>query len=203
MTFEARTFPPEQVILRLLQAVEAHGYGPVNRTHLVKLVYLTDYIYAQHTGSTLTGFRYSWDNYGPNALGNRIVKSADVLDSAGLISIHETYTPYGSSKFLYRIVEGVGVPPIDGLEERVIEEVARTYGAMDWKAVVEASKQTEPVLAASQGDILKFEGLRESTQAIFREIERRKREGRYRRGGKRLSLGGVKLRYNLAASSAT
>lgn len=58
----------QRVIHRLLQLAGTD----IHRTKLVKLIYFTDFIYHQHKGHTLTGLKYTWEKFGPNAVSNRI-----------------------------------------------------------------------------------------------------------------------------------
>jgi len=189
----ARTFPPEHVIFRLLQRIRENGGKPITRTHLVKLVYLADYMYARHTGRTMTGFEYMWDNYGPNAVGNQIVKRADQLDQTGAIQIVETLTSMGNSKFLYRASEGASTPGLDSLADRIIDEAAQAYGTLDWKDVVAISKRTEPMRKAKQGDLLDLSPNQDLLQEVGVLSEQIAKEPPRR--GQLVSLRDLKARY--------
>jgi hypothetical protein len=144
------------VILRVLQEAQARGGRQMYRTALVKLVYLVDYIYAEHTGHTLTGFDYIWDDHGPNARGNEIVKQADRLESPQRkIEIDKGVTPSGNPKWSYRVREGIETVSLrDQLGERIVRDVIMTYGNLNWSDIVKASKSTRPVLRAKPGDPL-------------------------------------------------
>ena len=148
--------PPEAVILRVLQEANERSNRPIYRTALVKLVYLIDYIYAQHTGRTLTGFDYKWDNHGPNAVGNKIVKHADKLEfPQQKIQIDRGLTPSGNLKYMYRLNAEVTQAEIgDELGEQVIRDVIMAYGHLNFAAIVKAAKATSPVLRAKPGDRL-------------------------------------------------
>lgn len=147
---------PDEVILRVLQEAEARGGRQIYRTALVKLVYLVDYIYAEHTGHTLTGLDYIWDDHGPNARGNEIVKRADRLESPQRkIEIDKGVTPSGNPKWSYRVREGVATLPLkDELGERIVRDVIATHGNLNWSDIVKASKSTRPVLRSKPGDPL-------------------------------------------------
>lgn len=150
------TISSDDVILRVLQEAQRRGGRPIYRTALVKLVYLVDYIYAQHTGRTLTGFEYVWDDYGPNAAGNKIVKRADNIHSAkGRINIDKGLTPSGNPKYQYCLTTEAGHFELaDELAERIIEDVMMTYGNLNWSDIVKAAKETPPVKRARPGDRL-------------------------------------------------
>ena len=53
----------EAVLLGILSTVPQRF---VLRTMMVKLTYMLDVYACEHTGDQVTGFSYSWDNYGPN-----------------------------------------------------------------------------------------------------------------------------------------
>jgi Protein of unknown function (DUF4065) len=177
------SFPPERVILRLLQQVKKRVGKPIHRTHLVKLVYLTDYIYSQHTGRTLTGYQYVRDHFGPNAVGNQIVKRADLLDLIGAIRIEEAQNPSGSFKFLYEATGTEENSALDVLSERIIGDVVEQYGGLDWHAAVAASKRTLPFKEAKPGELLKFPPPSSEVREIGEEIDRRRAAGIYNNPG--------------------
>ena len=175
------TVSPERVILRVLQEAGQSLNRPITRTELVKLVYLVDYFYAQHTeGQTLSGLRYFWDNHGPNAIGNEIVKRADVMElMEGTIQSYEAVTSMGNSKFLYQAKDDSAVQPIDaGLAESVISEVVRSCGPLGWKGLTALSKRTRPMRGISQGDWLDLTPDPRNRQ-VFEIIRARIEQGAY------------------------
>ncbi len=189
---------PEQVILRVLDEVLIQHGRAIHRTELVKLIYFVDYIYSQHAGRTLTGFSYIWDNYGPNATYNNIVKASDVLSWQGLVRIQERLTPSGNSKFLYEVGRpGNAVPLGDRLGELVIREVVEKYGNIGWREIVKASKRTRPFKKARPGDEL---DLSPSPQVdrVLRLVSTRVREGSYEDEGEGVSIEELKARYGLS-----
>ena len=152
---EPVSLPVDAVILRILRETQSGYARPIYRTALVKLVYLVDYFYAQHVGRTLTGLDYFWDDHGPNAVSNKIVKRADGLQSpAGPIEIEKGVTPSGNPKYLYRLTREAEPSRLDDLGERIIHDVVMTYGSLNWKAIVKAAKATRPILRAKRGDRL-------------------------------------------------
>ena len=192
------TVAPERVILSILDSVAREHGRPIHRTELVKLVYFVDYIYAQHTGRTLTGFHYVWDNYGPNAAHNDIVKTSDVLSLRGLVRVQESLTPFGNSKFLYALEDSVQVEPLpDELGQRIMAEVVAKYGNVGWKEIVKASKRTKPFKKARPGDEL---DLSPSPQVdrVLRLVTTRVRDGSYEDEGEGVSIEELKARYGLS-----
>jgi hypothetical protein len=189
---------PEDVILRVLQEAQQRGGRPVYRTALVKLVYLVDYIYAQHTGRTLTGFDYVWDDYGPNALGNKIVKRADKLHSArGVINIDKGLTPSGNPKYQYRLkTEDRQVELDDELGDRIIKDVIMAYGNLNWAAIVRAAKATPPVMQAKPGDRLDLVPDSDKQRRLAR-LQAVLAEREYEAGRPSVSIRELKARYGL------
>jgi hypothetical protein len=181
----AMTVAPERVILRVLQEARRVPGRPITRTELVKLVYMVDYLYAQHmSGQTLSGLDYWWDNHGPNAIGNAIVKRADWMElEHGSIRSWEGVTPFGNSKFLYEAGEDMPVEPIDeGLAEAIIVEVLANYGHLGWKRLTAVAKQTRPVREREQGDRLDLRPTGQINE-IYDMIRAHMAEGAYERLG--------------------
>ena len=185
------------VILRVLQEARESGTRPVYRTALVKLVYLVDYVYAQHLGHTLTGLDYLWDDYGPNAAGNQIVIRADRLQSTGAIQIDKGFTPSGNQRYVYRFAGDTDVSLGDDLGEQVIRDTVRTYGSLNWSAIVKAAKETRPVVRAKKGDRL---DLSRDPQAERRlaQVAATLESRSYDVGGPGASISELKARYGLA-----
>ena len=186
---------PTDVILRVLQ----NAQRPVYRTALVKLIYLVDYVYAQHAGRTLTGFDYIWDSHGPNAFGNEIVKQADLLESLDeRIEIERGVTPSGGPKFLYRVRPGVEqVRLSDELGELVIHDVVMTYGHLNWALIAKAAKATKPILQAQPGDHLDLTP-DSAKQQRFARVQASLGERQRDTGGPGVSLLELKSRYGLS-----
>lgn len=188
----------EDVILRVLQETSTAGTRPIYRTSLVKLVYLVDYIYAQHEGRTLTGLEYFWDNYGPNAVDNDIVKRADRLKwPKGPVEIEKKPTPSGNPSYLYRLRAGAVTRRLGQLGELVIKDVVRKHGNKNWGEIVKASKETRPVLQGKQGERLDLKP-DESTRKRLGDIRAIVRDRVYERGQPSVSLGELKARYGIA-----
>jgi hypothetical protein len=159
----------QKLIVRLLQEVARTVGTPIYRTHLVKLAYLADYTYARHTGRTISGLQYVYDNYGPNAEGNEIVKQADRLKTVGLIAMGRGSTPNGNSRYLYQADTGPEVTLGDELAEKIVGDVVRAYGALYWRDVVVASKKTKPFERAKRGDRLAI-GLDQAMAALEKRV---------------------------------
>ena len=130
----------------------------VFRTKLVKLTYLLDDLSYRHDYVTLTGFDYQWDNYGPNAVGNQIIKRLDCLVGMGLVYMRQATTPQGSPVFWYSISDKVDFSeiPLTVHDWVLIDVTVREYGDMNRSQIVRASKLTLPMQNATQFQQLEF-----------------------------------------------
>ena len=134
----------EKVDATIAAILEAHG-TPVHRTKLVKLVYIIDELYHEHFGQTITGLRYMWAEFGPNAIGNAIVWEADRLATKGIVHIKPYPNYYGETSYLYSLEQAeTGLEEILSEAERyVIRDVVAHYAKYGVRDIVRASKQTE------------------------------------------------------------
>ena len=130
---------------RLALRLQERMGRPVSGAPLADLVYLADYLHYQHYGSTITGFRYTRSDDGPEA----------VSEPAADASLREPSSPYGVGRLNARV-------------EHVLESVVVVYGELTPQevnaAVRETSayerarpseqiemKQTAPVVYGAQG----------------------------------------------------
>lgn len=141
------------VILRILE----HVGTSVNSTKLVKLTYLVDYLHYQYYGSTLTGFQYMWDHYGPNALGHGIISEARKLARQGLVAIDSYPNIYGGDSVDFMVAQGVHVKPLPPHAEMLVEDVVSQYSSLSLEQITEVSKQTQPFRSAAQYSLLVME----------------------------------------------
>jgi len=193
------TVAPEDVILGVLQEARKRSHRRLYRTALVKLVYLVDYIYAQHSGGrTLTGLDYIWDSYGPNASHNEIVQHADTLEKPRHdIKIERIVTPAGNPTYLYEVNEGARDEPLDdALGQAIISDVVAAYGGLNWAQLVRVAKGTRPFHDAKQGQLL---NLQPDGQRISRLTKLRDGavDGRYDSVGTTVTAEELKARYGL------
>lgn len=187
----------QAAILRLLDRVRDRVGKPIHRTKLVKLIYFVDYIYAQHTGNTLTGFTYMWDRYGPNAVGHAVAAEAGKLVNQGLINMKVDLTEYGDYLFRYVLAPNVEqAAPVDDLSEGIIEHVLDEYGRMTVQRLAAASKRTRPFLKARQGEILDLSPEEKKTK-VLEFVKKRAAEGYYGDLGEGVPLEELKARYGL------
>jgi hypothetical protein len=129
-----------------------HG-KPIHKTKMVKLVYLVDELFCQHTGYTLTGMEYCWDHYGPNAVSNAIVLEADALVNKTLLHAVDSVSASGTAARTYQaypLTPDADALPLDFTELEFIGKILRQYGDMSVSAIVAASKATAPFKGAQQ-----------------------------------------------------
>lgn len=143
----------DTVILRVLA-----GMGePVQSTKLVKLVYLVDYLHFQYYGSTLTGFQYMWDHYGPNALSHAIINEAHDLADRGLVKT--TYKPniYDGMTIAFEAHPSEEPPPLSDEAEMVVDDVIHQYSMLSIEEITELTKETAPFKKALRYSLLSME----------------------------------------------
>src|SRR4030042_2384228 len=120
---------------------------PVHRTKLVKLVYLAVTLFYEHFGETITGLGYMWDDFGPNAISNAIVKETDKLVQEDYACMKIGMSIYGSENYMYSSgLKKLGIPDklLNQLEKRVIKDIVERYRNYSITQIVAASKRTEP-----------------------------------------------------------
>ncbi len=169
--------PPTRTQVTKLQAVIlafSQELGrPVHKTKLVKLVYLLDNLFCEHVGRTLTGLEYMWDNYGPNAMSNAIVKEADGLVNRALLHGRDSTSVYGSESRTYQafpLTPATEELPLDFTEREFVGKIVKQYGALGVSAIVAESKRTAPFKKATQYQRLEMKQ-REDLAEFRRKLE--------------------------------
>lgn len=135
---------------------------PLYKTQLVKLVYLVDFLFSRQHGKTLTGLDYIWDQYGPNAKNNQIIKTADTF-----CKIAETMTVFGDSAKRYSLKQAEKIT-LSASEELFIKEVAKQFGSWTVEKITGFTKQTDPF----KGKVKQFDALDFKKNANYAEIEK-------------------------------
>lgn len=157
----------EAVLLEILSNIPQRF---VLRTMMVKLTYMIDVYASEHTGIQVSGFTYSWDNYGPNDQSNSIVKMLDRLAADGFISHEQFDNEYDAVTHLYGL-EGRHYALALNPDHRIlIERVVNEWSNRPLKEVVAASKNTAPMNGVKQGDTLSL--LSDPKIAEFRDALR-------------------------------
>ena len=147
----------EKVDATIVSVLQALG-APVHRTKLVKLIYLIDQLFYEHFGQTMTGLGYMWDDFGPNAIGNAIVKEADRLANKGIVHMDPRPNYYGETSYLYSLERGKAglAEKLPEAERYVVRDVVAHYAKYGVRDIVRVSKQTEPFKNAEQYSVLKM-----------------------------------------------
>lgn len=147
----------ERVDATIVAVLEALG-APVHRTKLVKIIYLIDELFYEHFDRTMTGLGYMWDDFGPNAIGNAIVKEADRLALKDIVHIDPHPNYYGETSYLYSLERGKAglAEKLSEAERYVIHDVVAHYRKYGVRDIVRVSKQTEPFKNAQQYSVLKM-----------------------------------------------
>ena len=142
----------------VLLGVLCHLGKEVLRTKFVKLIYLLDNLYFENMGTTLTGFNYHWDHYGPNTVGNALVDKLSELSKRGLVIDNPKLTPYENYANYYRCTSDIDMSkiPLSNTEWIFISAAIKKYGHLSREAIVAESKKTAPMQGVSQYDVLQF-----------------------------------------------
>ena len=143
---------PSQVIIRLLELLGTHTPS----VKIVKLVYLVDYTYYQHYGTTLSGLEYRWGPCDPNAIGHGIVNLADRMANEHLIERTEQPNGYGGETIFYSRIKSASGARLNAQGEMVIGDIVAQYGQLSVHAITEVSKKTAPFANAEQYDRLEM-----------------------------------------------
>jgi hypothetical protein len=145
----------------ILAVLEEMGTS-IHRSKLVKLIYLAENLFYEHFGRTITGLGYMWDDYGPNAISNAIVKEAQKLVDRDFICMKVGTSIYGTDNYLYSLgPEKADVEHLTGslepLERRVLIDTVKRYRDFNITQIVAASKKTTPFKKAQQYRVLRME----------------------------------------------
>lgn len=109
--------PMQDAVLAVLRAVREAGLGRINRTTLIKLVYLLDCLHAEtHEGETASGSAWYFYSYGPFA--TNLVGAVGEMANRGIIHDYsaehrdQEYTQYWLGEFpLGPALSDVGLAP--------------------------------------------------------------------------------------------
>ena len=143
---------PQALIVRILREFR----NPIHRTKLIKLAYLIDYAYYRNFGRPISGLRYMWDNYGPNAISNAIVSEAHLLVNDRVVHMTQGQSQYGGPNYRYALLDRDITADFSPAEEYVIQQVLNEYKGMTMAQLVAASKKTKPFQEAQQYDVLRM-----------------------------------------------
>ena len=143
----------------ILTILEEMG-TPVHRTKLVKLVYLAENIFYGHFGRTITGLDYMWDNHGPNAISNAIVKEAEKLVQQDFACMKTGTSMYGTENYMYSLgtkKTDLAQRLLEPIERQVLLDTVKRYRKYNVTEIVAESKKTSPFKNAHQYEVLQME----------------------------------------------
>ncbi len=101
-----------------------------------------------------------WDNFGPNAVSNAIVKEADALALSGRINLAVRTSPYGSDEFLYWATTEAATQALEKLqpgERQILLDIVKSFGHLSVRRIVAESKKTKPFQVAQQYQVLQLQ----------------------------------------------
>ncbi len=143
----------------ILTVLEEMGTS-VHRTKLVKLIYLAENIFYEHFGRTITGLGYMWDDYGPNAISNAIVKEAQKLVQRDFVCMKTGTSMYGTENYLYSLgpeKTNMAERLLEPLERQVLIDTVKRYRNYSVTKIVATSKRTTPFKNAHQYQVLQMD----------------------------------------------
>ncbi len=143
----------------ILTVLEEMG-TPVHRTKLVKLIYLAENIFYEHFGRTITGLGYMWDDHGPNAISNAIVKEVQKLVQQDFACMKTGTSMYGTENYLYSLgpeKTDMAEHLLDSIERQVILDTVKRYRNYSIPKIVAESKRTSPFKKAHQYQVLQMD----------------------------------------------
>ena len=146
----------DKVRAAIMTVIEASN-EPVHRTRLVKLIYWADNLYYEHFGETITGLRYMWDDFGPNAVSNAVVKEADKLVQDDYACMKVGTSIYGSENYLYSMGQKkieITDEVLNHFERQILIDTVNHFKGKSLGQVVAASKKTKPFQEVSQYEVL-------------------------------------------------
>lgn len=141
----------------------------IHRTRLVKLVYLADNLFYEHFGRTITGLQYMWDDFGPNAISNAVVREADRLVRDDYVCMKVGTSIYGSENYMYSLgAKKTDIPEklLEPLERQVLRDTVRSHRRHSLSQVVAASKRTKPFKDVAQYGVLEMEQSSEYAELV-------------------------------------
>lgn len=148
-----------KMMAAILTVLEEMG-TPVHRTKLVKLIYLAENIFYEHFGRTITGLVYMWDDHGPNAISNAIVKEAEKLVQQDFACMKTGTSIYGTENYMYSFgpkKTNMAEHLLEPIERQVLLDTVKRYRNYTITQIIAASKRTNPFKKAHQYEVLQMD----------------------------------------------
>lgn len=142
----------------LLYIVKNYPYGDeLTKTRITKLVYLIDWEYTKKYGKQMTEISWYFNHYGPYV--------SDVLDEADedtTLSIQNTFSNFGTIKYIIRPKYDRNLIHYEGLDDseiEIINKVVENTKMLSWNQFINYVYDTPPIKESSKYsylDLTKF-----------------------------------------------
>lgn len=137
----------EDVTPAVLRFLVSHLSGRLGRTHLLKLVYLSDLEARRYLGHPISRLQYTWHHHGP--FDKAFYEYVEQLKREGSVTEETLTWPTGASGSIYRFSGTIAPAPFTRGEETILAYIARAYGQMRLDALLDdVVYETEPMRAA-------------------------------------------------------
>ena len=154
------------LIAYLIDQVRDQG-GTLNKTALVKLVYLVEVEYWRRYGKPVTGLEWSFHHYGPYA-----VELDREIDDNRLFQVFGNRgTGYGFSPSpAWKEIQAAFNISYEPVVKNIADDVVKQWGLEDLNTILEyVYFETEPMQDAERGEILDFSKIQMEGLPIRRE----------------------------------
>lgn len=122
----------------------------INRTRLVKLLYLSDFLAKKKLGNKITAIKYNYYYYGP--FSREILDIINELKIEKKILESESENDKGRKFFSYTLLEkDLKLKPLEQKEKKVLDDVIEKYGNMEFNQLMDCVYKTDPIAKNPQG----------------------------------------------------
>jgi uncharacterized protein YwgA len=170
----------QEIALAILSRVQERN-SSVNKTKLLKLLYLADIEHFRSSGTTLTGFEWKFHFYGP--WSQEFDSLLEILENQALISL-DAWSAGGREGSRIRLNDGRDLNKVI----RNTDEFFRVQHQIDcWadRALPELLDyvyfETEPMAAANSGDVLNFTNVSREPPKLYKRAKTSKHPEALRR----------------------
>src|SRR5690625_4514947 len=116
----------------------------LNRTELVKYVYLFEYYYYQMYRHSYTGLEFKRDYFGPNQPS--VIECAAELNEAGILNIIEYENYYGGISYSHELLTtSIDEFEINYSAREVVSFVVDVLGNQNYRGVIDITYSTPPM----------------------------------------------------------
>ncbi len=115
---------------------------PLNRTEIMKYLYLYEYIFRKHTGRPGTELKFIRWEYGP--FDSTVYNILDTLEFEGAISSTVYKNIYGNDTYIYKSLNDFS--DLDDVEKDVADYVLYELSNKSYQAMIDVVYSTPPML---------------------------------------------------------